>query len=135
MFISKYLKSYYKSIIWALVILALSLFKIEINKEFNSLNLPIDKFAHIFLYCCFCFLVFLETKFKEKKDINKKSRIIIILLLVNFYGITMEFLQYSLTTYRSAEILDFLSNLIGSLLGLFLFFKLETNLNRRFKIK
>ena len=109
----KIIKKYHKTIIWAIIILIVSLSKIKTGEKINSLDLPLDKVAHFLMYFGLTILALWDSKFRNKA--NKKSRIITTLLLINFYGIFIEFLQLSLTNYRSAEILDFFANLTGSL--------------------
>ncbi|MBN1253015.1 MAG: VanZ family protein [Bacteroidales bacterium] len=119
------LKDYYKSLVWAILILILSLIKLNPDKEINTLDLPLDKTAHFLLYLLLSFILFFENRkfFPEKKRSIKL--IIFLLIIVNFYGIFMEFLQFSLTDYRSAELTYILSNFSGSIVGFFIFYKLK----------
>lgn len=119
------LKDYYKSLVWAILILILSLIKLNPDKEINTLDLPLDKTAHFLLYLLLSFILFFENRkfFPEKKRSFKL--IIFLLIIVNFYGIFMEFLQFSLTDYRSAELTYILSNFSGSIVGFFIFYKLK----------
>lgn len=50
---------------------------------------------------------------------------IVILLACLFYGIIIEILQGSFTVSRSADIYDVLANLIGLILGIFIFKKVK----------
>ena len=52
---------------------------------------------------------------------RKKSNNLPILLLCSFYGIIIEVLQSSLTTYRTAEYYDIIANTIGVLLAFAVF--------------
>ncbi|MBN2758621.1 MAG: VanZ family protein [Bacteroidales bacterium] len=119
------LKDYYKSLVWAILILILSLIKLNPDKEINTLDLPLNKTAHFLLYLLLSFILFFENRkfFPEKKRSIKL--IIFLLIIVNFYGIFMEFLQFSLTDYRSAELTYILSNFSGSIVGFFIFYKLK----------
>ena len=115
-----FLKKYFKSIVWIVIILIISLSKIKTNEEINSLDLPLDKIAHFFMYFILTILILWDTNFKKSK--NKKSKILITLLFINLYGIFIEVLQLKLTTYRSAEFLDFIANFSGSLIAAISFY-------------
>jgi len=111
----KFFKKYYKSIIWAIIILIISLIRIKTEKHINTINLPLDKIAHFLMYFVLTILVLWDSNFKKTK--NKKSKVIKTLLLINFYGIFIELLQSNLTTYRGGDFFDFLANLSGSIIA------------------
>jgi len=103
-----FIRQYLKSIIWALIILYLSLFNINDNETLKELLFPYsDKIAHLGVYGIFTLLLL--------KDHTKKGKQLLPLIIPILYGILMEFLQYSLTEYRSMEMLDILANTIGTL--------------------
>ena len=103
-----FIRQYLKSIIWALIILYLSLFNINDNETLKELLFPYsDKIAHLGVYGIFTLLLL--------KDHTKKGKQLLPLIIPILYGILMEFLQYSLTEYRSMEMLDILANTIGAL--------------------
>jgi len=52
---------------------------------------------------------------------NSKKRIITLFLLI-IYGIVLEILQGTLTTYRTADFYDFIANTTGVLLAVFVFY-------------
>jgi len=54
------------------------------------------------------------------KDHSKKRSIAIFLLII--YGIVLEVLQGTLTTYRTADFYDFIANTTGVLLAVFVFY-------------
>ena len=113
-------KKYYKSIIWASVILFLSLARIKTSENINPLDLPLDKIAHFGMYFILTILILLETRTPIK--LYKKSKLVKSLLFINLYGLLIEFLQFQITSYRSGDILDFISNLSGSITGLMIYF-------------
>jgi VanZ family protein len=89
-------------------------------------NIPnLDKIVHGVLYFPLAF--FLGAEF----DLSKKNLIRILgplftMLIVALYGALIEVLQETLFINRSADILDFLSDVIGGLTGLtvyYLFFR------------
>ncbi len=114
-------KQNYKSLIWAIIILVLSVARLNTSDTIKELLIPhSDKLVHIFLYTIFSFLLLLE---------NKKSKgIFIRLLFAVFYGILMELFQQYFTTYRSLEIKDILANFSGVMIGLLLFISLSKKL-------
>lgn len=104
-------KQYFKSILWASVIIYLSLVHISSTTTVKATFIPhFDKLAHIFIYMIFSLLLLFE---------NRKSRKTYLpLLIAVFFGVLMEILQHLLTTYRSMEIYDMLANTLGVILGM-----------------
>ena len=110
-----FIKTYCKSILWAQLILYLSLMNINEHENLKILLFPYsDKIAHIGVYAILTFILLYENKQK-----NKGINLLIISIL---YGILMEILQYTLTDYRSLEAWDIVANTSGSLTS-FLIFK------------
>jgi len=118
MYLSKiqiFIKKYYKSLLWAIIILYLSLANINENETIKVLLFPFsDKIAHLTVYAILSFLILY--------DRSKKKKLLFPFIVSVFYGILMELLQYSLTTYRSFEVADMIANTIGAIIGL-LFYK------------
>ena len=75
-----------------------------------------DKFLHLFAYLTLTtsWLISKEVKFKKIADI-------VILICCFIFGIIIEVLQVSITTYRSASFLDVIANSLGIILGFILF--------------
>ncbi|WP_255362812.1 VanZ family protein [Tenacibaculum sp. MAR_2009_124] len=73
----------------------------------------IDKLEHITAY--FFLTLFWLLAFR------KKSNAFIVLLLCFFYGIIIEVLQATLTTYRSGDYYDIIANVIGVFLAFTVF--------------
>lgn len=112
---------YTKSILWALLILYLSLANLNDNELVKELFFPYsDKIAHIGVYAIFTFLLMSEYKMKKKQ--------LLPLFIAIVYGVLMEFLQYALTTYRSLELFDILANTIGAFAAWYIYKKYFTNL-------
>ena len=78
-----------------------------------------DKFVHTFAYCFLTLNWLLAYRLKIKQ--LKFS--ILIALLVFVYGILIEVLQGTLTTYRQAELFDISANLAGVVIA-WVFFNL-----------
>lgn len=52
---------------------------------------------------------------------HRKKRSILVFLII-IYGIVLEVLQGTITTYRTADFYDFIANTIGVLLAVFVFY-------------
>ncbi len=116
-----FIKKYIKSIVWAVLILYLSLANLNDNELVKELFFPYsDKIAHIGVYAIFTFLLMSEYKIKKKQ--------LFPLFITIVYGVLMEFLQYALTTYRSLELFDILANTIGAFAAWYIYKKYFTNL-------
>ncbi len=112
-----FVRKYFKSIIWAMIILYLSLANLNDNETLKELLFPYsDKIAHFGIYAIFSFLILSEY--------NKKGKQWLPLSISIFYGILMEFFQFSLTTYRSLEIFDMLANTIGAFVAWYIYKKI-----------
>ncbi len=117
----KSIKLHYKSIFWALLILILSVVRLNTSNSVKEFLIPhSDKLVHIFLYTVFSILLLMENK-KSKRNYFR-------LLFAISYGIVMELFQHYFTLYRSFELLDILANSTGVLFGFFLYKKLNLQL-------
>ena len=116
-----YSKTNYKSIIWASIILFLSVFHIKTPSTVKEIIIPhFDKIVHFAWYTILSFLLLYENK--------KSNPIYIRLLFAIFYGVLMELFQHFFTTYRSMEILDIAANTSGAFFGYFLFLQYKKRL-------
>jgi VanZ family protein len=77
----------------------------------------LDKIEHAFAYAILALSWLLAFK---RAFLNKKLKYIIALSCV-FYGIVIEVLQTTLTTYRTASLLDILANMFGVIVALLIF--------------
>ncbi|WP_239758876.1 VanZ family protein [Tenacibaculum finnmarkense] len=75
----------------------------------------LDKYEHAFAYFVLCFVWLIAF---DKTKINK----IIIVLCCLFYGIIIEGLQVTITTYRSGDVLDIVANTTGILIAYMMYF-------------
>ena len=92
-------------------ILCLSLIKISI---YNPIDTPhLDKLQHSLAY----FVLSICWLFARQK----KQRKYVIVLCCILFGIVVEILQYTITSYRTGDYLDVLANSFGVLLGAFIF--------------
>jgi len=79
-----------------------------------------DKVAHLVAYALLSFLVM----YALNRNLEKKNWIWIMLACI-IYGIILECLQYVFFTGRHFEILDIIANIIGCILGILVFNKLN----------
>lgn len=110
-----YLFSYWKSTVVCIIILILSTvtFKTipDVAKFENS-----DKFTHILMYAGLGFIFFFEYKNDVRRNTNRNWFIYPFLFLILFGGI-IEILQGTLFKPRTAELGDWIADIIGLLIG------------------
>ncbi|MBE7687255.1 VanZ family protein [Tenacibaculum finnmarkense] len=75
----------------------------------------LDKYEHAFAYFVLCFVWLIAF---DKRKINK----VIIVFCCLFYGIIIEGLQVTITTYRSGDVLDIVANTTGILIAYMMYF-------------
>ncbi|PCH52017.1 MAG: hypothetical protein COC22_04760 [Flavobacteriaceae bacterium] len=78
-----------------------------------------DKFLHASAY----FLLTLSWIFALKKNFKLKKKIRLVVVTIFIYGIIIEVLQGTLTTYRQADLHDVFANLGGIFIA-YVFFNL-----------
>lgn len=106
----RYISIHYKSILFALLIVFLSLYPFESNTQPGFLDFPhFDKVVHFFLYSLFAFIIFTEKP--GKMDVKNYFYIVVICL---FLGGLIELIQIS-HPRRSGDIYDLIANFTGSL--------------------
>ncbi len=112
---------FFPAIIWGLIILYLSSgSSIQLPPSFWDF-LAVDKVGHLVFYGVLTYLIAYGFYQYKNQSINKKS-LFIALITSSFYGISLEFMQYSFFPNRYFEILDIIANISGSIIGI-LFFK------------
>lgn len=111
---------FWKPIIIASIIFYGSLTSGNNLNQFGLFSIPnIDKLIHFFFYFGLS-LTFITSLYKVSK-LSKTDLIFITLIYTISYGILMEVLQFYISLSRSAEILDALSNTLGSIAGILIF--------------
>jgi VanZ family protein len=111
---------FWKPIIIASIIFYGSLTPGNNLNQFGLFSIPnIDKFIHFLFYFSLS-LTFITSLYKVSK-LSKTDLIFITLIYTISYGILMEVLQFYISLNRSAEILDALSNTLGSIAGILFF--------------
>jgi len=104
------------AIFFTVVITGGSLFKLNNTIELPSVNF-IDKILHLSAY----FVVTLSWLFAFYKSLKFSSRESLIITAIFIYGIIIEVLQGTLTSYRQADLLDIFANLTGIVIAWVLF--------------
>ncbi|MDR3652882.1 MAG: VanZ family protein [Paludibacter sp.] len=111
-----FIRSYWKSIVFTAIILYLSFAP---PSTFNGVpSFPNeDKLVHIFLYTCLTILLIFDfIRYKKSTD-NKLSYILFCLLLPVILGGLVEILQPMYFAPRTAEWLDWFSDITGVFMG------------------
>lgn len=104
----------YIAILVAISIAYLSL--IKLGKQPISIS-HLDKIEHAIAY----FILTISWLFAVKKaSENKKIKYIVVFACI-FYGIIIELLQTTLTSYREASSLDILANSVGAIIAMLIF--------------
>jgi VanZ family protein len=91
--------------------------------SFSEINMPIDNFDKVFHSLAYFFLALSWFFAVEKSHSIFKYRIVVAFLVIIF-GIIIEVLQSSLTTYRTADYYDIMANSFGILIAMVLFNRL-----------
>ncbi|WP_363299828.1 VanZ family protein [Altibacter sp.] len=87
-----------------------------------------DKIAHVAIHGLLCF-VWLWYGFRYDKN-HISSRIVFVVLIACFcYGVVIEAFQHWFTLTRTFDLFDVVANGVGSLLGLFVFWKLQNRIS------
>lgn len=124
-FILKY--SFAFSITWALIILALCSMPGQHIPSFKLLELlSFDKWVHagiFFVLCCLMFFTIIQ-----KSDSRKKIYSFFALAVI--YGCSLELMQATVFSNRSADLNDIIANSIGCVFGLLYYRKIFTWLGK-----
>ena len=133
-YILKYLKRYPLSILTFCAIVYLSLFKPSDGMKLQLFE-GMDKGANFCMYAGLSFIIWFEFFRVHEKRNSFKAFLAMFLIPLIFSGV-MEIMQMELTTYRSADILDFLFNVIGVVFAnVICFFVLRPVIDRKLKRK
>jgi VanZ family protein len=112
------IKSLWPAVIWAFVILVLSILP---SKDISSISLlnfeHLDKIAHLFVYFVLVFLLIWGFKKQYKYIGFRYYGVPIAFAIALSYGLLLEVIQTLFFSYRTGDLLDFVANTIGSLLG------------------
>ena len=126
-----FILSFWKSFVWGITIILLSLLSGNKIEKISLINFQhSDKVIHFFMYFVFSYFLYEGFRHQYNEIIKIKNQIMIVLLISVIFGVVMEILQLTIATNRSAEILDFVSNLAGSVLAIVLFNKIQEVIQR-----
>lgn len=89
-----------------------------------------DKVVHFIAYFIFTIIWFLVLFFSNKSRNNFMSSLMQAMIICFVYGLLMEFLQQTLTDYRSSDWYDVLANTTGIVFAAFLIKIIENKLIR-----
>jgi len=114
-----FIRSFWKSILWAIIIFLLCSIP---GKNLDKANifdlLYLDKLVHVFLY--FILTILLIPGFKKFVNfLYARSSLVYSLVISVFYGMIIEIFQLYVFHDRSAEFMDIVANLAGALIATF----------------
>ncbi|MEZ2415965.1 VanZ family protein [Muriicola sp. E247] len=115
---------------WMIAISVLSLVSFEDDLSLDIQIPYLDKVVHFSFYFIAAVLGMLFIHAGNQQFTSARKRTLILLSSLLIYGIIIEVLQQSLTTYRSGEILDVLANSIGALFGTLLMWAIFSDKTR-----
>ena len=119
------MKSFLPAIIWGIIIFIMSsLPGDDIPKSF-IINIPFaDKIIHFSMYFLLVILILLGF-LRKSKNILIIRKFLFAFFISLLYGILMEVLQYFVFIMRSADLMDIVANITGSLIGLLTFYYVQ----------
>ncbi len=107
-------KTYWPAILWAIVILILTLIPSHRIPESPDWHISFDKLAHSLMFMALGLLLLI------KSGIRHQRRLIQVFLLLAAYGLLLETLQL-LVPSRSFSWLDVIANIVGIISGNFIY--------------
>jgi VanZ family protein len=126
-----FIKTYYKSIIWGILIVFLLFTPGDKFPETKILNFKgADKLIHIILFMVFQFILFFEAS--KVVPSMKLKRIALLISITVLFAISTEIIQQSIIRKRTGSIFDLLADIIGIIVAYFLFIKFRSLTDRSF---
>lgn len=114
-------KGYIPSIIWTIVIILLSIMPSQSLNQFSWSDMwNIDKLGHLTFYGLHTFLLLLAMRGDSVHKRRQKEWVFAPFLTI-LLGFCMELIQYCFFADRHFDVLDLIANIIGSIVGLFIF--------------
>ena len=110
------LKRYLLTLLTLILILCLTFYK-PVGITRTSTVVEIDKVVHFVMYFTLCAVFWYET-FRITLRPNPYLMALFAVVLPIIFSGEMEYLQYLLTSYRTGDLDDFISNTIGVLVAL-----------------
>jgi len=128
-----FIKSYYKSLLWAIVIIVLLLIPGNKFPHNKLINIPhLDKIVHCILFMVLAYIMIFDTWFLKKK-LEIRHITIIFIISIAFAGST-EIYQYYLIEFRTGSIFDFMADVLGILIASIIFRYMGNSINRLFHL-
>jgi VanZ family protein len=123
--------SFWRSILWAVIVVSLSTMSGKKVSELPFMGIPhIDKVAHFGMYFVLSFLLLFDFSRYKFKNMAWKKVIIISVIMAIAFGGSMELLQEVPSLERSTDIKDFIANSTGALCAVFFYKYLLSLLNK-----
>jgi len=90
----------------------------DLPQSYWSIIFQIDKIVHAFIFCVGVYLFAIALSQKQKK-----SFLTLLISLFILYGLMLELVQELFFVYRTADLFDWLFDIIGAFLGGWIFMK------------
>ena len=90
----------------------------DLPQSYLSIIFQIDKIVHAFIFCVGVYLFAIALSQKQKK-----SFLTLLISLFILYGLMLELVQELFFVYRTADLFDWLFDIIGAFLGGWIFMK------------
>jgi len=118
-----FIRRFWPSLLWALVILILTGVPGKYIPEFVSFWdwIGPDKFVHLFIFGTLSFLVFFDLRVQYHAHKNRWIIVIAVLGITVAYALLTEILQATVFIGRDGNVYDFLANTVGAVAGWLVF--------------
>jgi len=125
-----FIKSFWKTITWALIVLILSAISGETVSDLGKVYIPhFDKVVHFGMYFTFTFLMINDVIRSYGTAYSIRQIMFFCVLIGVVYGGSMELLQSIPKLHRSKDFYDFLANTIGAFMATIFYKQLIQMLN------
>nr|WP_320117722.1 VanZ family protein [uncultured Marinifilum sp.] len=113
-------KPFWRNIIWAIIIFILCSVPGDDLPKTSAFEIPyFDKIVHFGMF--FVMGIFLLAELSFQTRLKRKSRIIVSLLVIAFYGAIIEYLQQNFFVNRSGDYADLAADIIGGITAIFMY--------------
>ena len=111
-----YIRIYWKTITWAVVMLVI--FLAPLNRLPEGPELPYtDKIVHVFLFAVFSFLLYLARIQHAGKNSDFFKHVVLLLIISIAFGAFIELAQLLMAFEREGSLNDVIADLVGALVG------------------
>ena len=123
-------------IIWGMIVFVLLAMPGSDVPSLSFLRfLPVDKIVHFILFAVFSFLLSIGFLRQYSSQRLRLNALIFAFFISVIYGGSMEYMQGTVFDDRTADWIDFVMNLCGTIGGLCTFALLKTKIISRFSVK